>query len=344
MNIKTIILDSLVICLVACGSNSKETKNEVSIPVETEVVSDGKIPYNYSYVGEAEAGTTTTISFVGSGMVKQMLVEEGQTVKKGQLLAVMDEEQCRNGVMAAQAVMTQAQDAYNRMEILHSRKALSDMDWMEMQSKLTQAKSSLQIAQKILVDCNLEAPCSGVIGKKMAEAGQVVLPSQPIYTILDINNVKVSVSVPEKEIGSIKNNMVTSIKVNSIGKEYQGGTIEKGVEADAVSRTYVVKVNVLNTGRHLLPGMVCDVTFVDVNEQGTGLIAVPISAIGRSTSGAMYVWKVVGGVAVQKEISVGQTYGNRIEVEQGLKAGDEIIVKGFQKVSGGQKVTTSSKR
>ena len=127
---------------------------------------------------------------------------------------------------------------------------------------MAQAKSQLDVAKKTLADCRLTAPVSGIIGKKLVGAGETALPSQAVVNILDISTVKVKVAVPEAEIGGINANTPTSIKVEAVDGSYQGGRIEKGVEADALTHTYDIRINVVNNGRKLLPGMVASVRFV----------------------------------------------------------------------------------
>lgn len=340
MKIRTMGIVVVVISLTACGSKNKKTQmNTIRVCVET--VSSRDIYSRRNYVGAVEAETSTAVSFTGSGTVQKVLVDNGQQVHKGQLLAVMDPTHSQNSLLAAKAMMMQAQDAYDRMKVLHERKSLSDMDWVEVQSKLTQAQSSLLTAKKMLADCQLLAPCSGFIGKKMLESGQVALPSQPICTILDINRVKVKVSIPEKEIGAITEHTASQISVAALSKTFIGGKIGKEVEADRISRTYPIKITVDNQHKHLLPGMVCDV-WIDLSSTfHSSSLAVPITAIQRSATGKMFVWKVNDGKAHRANVTLGATRGNRVAIESGLQIGEKIILKGYQKLSEGSPVIES---
>ena len=93
-----------------------------------------------------------------------------------------------------------------------------------------------------MADCRIYAPVSGVVGKKLMNAGETALPSQPVCTILDLSTVKVKASIPEKEIGSFSATTPTDIYVAALDAHFTGGTAEKGVEADPVSRTYEVRI------------------------------------------------------------------------------------------------------
>ena len=240
-----------LLVLLALSSCSEKKENGVKAPirVKTEVVSSVTDNQSQTYVGIVEEREGTAVSFTSMGVVKRVLVSEGQRVGKGQLIAEMDNTQARNLLTAAQAQATQANDALVRYKMLHDNGSLPEVQWVEIQSKVSQANSQLEIAKKNLADCRLIAPVSGVIGSKMIKAGETAMPSQAVVTILDISSVKVKVSVPEAEVGGITATTPTHIKVEAVDKDVSGGRIEKGVQADALTHTYDIKVNVPNADR-----------------------------------------------------------------------------------------------
>ncbi len=330
----------LTTTLAACSGNKQEV---APVRVMTEVVGSQTEGNARTYVGEVEAESSTTVSFTGSGMVLRVAVEEGQHVQKGQFIAEMDATQARNMLANCEAQMRQANDALERMKQLHDQNALPEVKWVETQSQVAQAKAQLDMARKSLADCRIYAPVSGVIGQKTMSAGETALPSQPVCTILNINNVKVKVAVPEKEIGRFSPTTQTEIRVEALGETFAGGRVEKGVQADPVSRTYEVRINVENPGEKLLAGMVCEVKVggcdsVAAHEMGNTAVMVPITAVQRSADGSMFVWKAEGGKAHRAEVTLGEASGNRIEVTSGVKKGEKVIVKGYQKVSEGSEV------
>jgi RND family efflux transporter MFP subunit len=273
------------------------------------------------------------------GIVKRMLVNEGQAVSKGQLIAEIDDTQARNLLTGAEAQMTQANDALARYKMLHDNGSLPEVKWVEVQSKVTQAKSQLEVARKNLSDCRLIAPVSGIIGKKLIGAGETVLPSQAVVSILDISTVKVKVAVPEAEVGGINASTPTNILVEAINGNYQGGRIEKGVQADALTHTYDIRINVANSDRKLLPGMVANVRFVSDGSQAIGTKMVPVTAVQKKADGSLFVWTVAkDSTAHRTTVTIGQTQGNYICVVNGLNIGDRIAIEGYQKLSEGTKV------
>ena len=328
-------------CWLLAVSCSNKKGQDVKAPtrVKTQMVSPGMVDNAQTYVGIVEEREATAVSFTGMGVVKRMLVNEGQTVAKGQLIAEMDDTQARNLLSGAEAQMTQANDALERYKMLHDNGSLPEVQWVEIQSKVAQAKSQLEVAKKNLADCRLIAPVSGIIGKKLIGTGETALPSQAVVSILDISTVKVKVAVPEAEIGGINATTPTSISVEAINGSYQGGRIEKGVQADALTHTYDIRINVANGNRKLLPGMVASVRFISEGSQAIGSKMIPVTAVQKKADGTLFVWTVgKDSTAHRSTVTIGQTQGNYINVTEGLNVGDRIAIEGYQKLSENSKV------
>lgn len=327
---------ALVGILCACSDKSGQ-KESPTVKVCTETVRYGNDYRLKPYVGQAEANTSTSVSFPTAGTLGRVYVEEGQAVKAGQLLAEINPTLLQKALQSAEALLSQARDAYDRMKYLHETNSLPEIQWVETQSKLSQAQSAYDIARKNLEDCRMLAPISGVVGRKFVQTGETVMPAQPVMTVLDINKVKVNVSIPEKEIGGIHADTECGVYVAALdGASFKGGRIVKSVQSDPMTHTYPISIHVDNPGGRLLPGMVCDVTF---GQTGTPALSVPITAVMAGTGDSRYVWVVENGTAKRKDIRTGMAYGGRIVVTEGLQAGDSVIVKGMQKLSNGSKVS-----
>jgi RND family efflux transporter MFP subunit len=317
----------------------KEQNAKAPMRVKTQVVSPGMVDHAQTYVGIVEEREATAVSFTGMGVVKRMLVNEGQAVSQGQLIAEMDDTQARNLLSGAEAQMTQANDAQERFKMLHDNGSLPEVQWVEIQSKVAQAKSQLEVAKKNLADCRLVAPVSGIVGKRLVGAGETALPSQAVVSILDISTVKVKVAIPEAEIGGIDASSPTSIKVEAINGHYQGGRIEKGVQADALTHTYDIRINVANGNGKLLPGMVASVQFAATQSQTSGQLLVPVTAVQKKSDGSLFVWTVGNdSTAHRTAVTTGETVGNRIVVTTGISDGNRVVTEGYQKLSEGTKV------
>ena len=329
------LIPMTIIAFALCACQKSELKQqEETISVKTEKAALGELTSATPYVGVVEEEQSTLVSFTGMAILKTLHAREGQSVRKGQLLATIDDTQARNALAAAKSTLDQASDAHARMKTLHESNSLPDMKWVEIESKLQQAKASYDMCLKNVEDCSLYAPCNGVVGSKIMNVGETVLPSQPVLHILSIDRVKVRVSIPEKEIATITPETTTLIMPDALpGETFEGGTIEKGVSADAVSHTYDIRIALENPGHKLLPGMVAKVAMKDNAE--TRKITLPVKAIQQTTEKTLFVWVEKDGKAQRRSITVGETSGNRIAIESGLQEGDNVIVDGYQKVGEG---------
>ena len=225
--------------------------------------------------------------------------------------------------------------------MLHDEGALPEVQWVEIQSKVAQAKSQLAVARKNVADCRLVAPVGGVVGKKLVGAGETAMPSQAVVNILDISTVKVKVAIPEAEISGISTNTASVIKVDAINSSFMGGRIEKGIQADALTHTYDIRINVANGNRRLRPGMVASVTFG--SNSGSTLtshpLSVPVTAVQRKADGSLFLWTVANdSTAHRTTITTGETIGNRMVVATGINEGTRVVTEGYQKLSEGTKV------
>jgi len=337
---KSIFFMLLTLMAWSACSTKQEYKVE-PLSVETEVASISSNSNNQDYVGTVEEEEAVSVSFTGMGTLKRVLVSEGQRVSAGQLLAEMDDTQARNVLEATQASCNQAEDAIARYKQLYDKGSLAESKWIEAQSKLDEARASLRVAQKNLQDCRLVAPTSGVIGRKQLTAGSTALPSQPVVTIYKINNVKVKVSIPEREMAAISASTPSQIQVAAAGVTVAGGRIEKGVVADGLTHTYDIRILVPNSQLQLLPGMVCNVSLGLNSEANTApaCISVPVRCVQQLATGKHFVWVVdAERKAHRQTITLGQVQGNRIDVLSGLQQGTRVITAGYQKVSEGQEV------
>lgn len=329
----------LAVLLVCSCTKKNERENKAPIRVKTQMVSPGFVDNVQTYVGIVEEREATAVSFTGMGVVKRMLVNEGQAVSRGQLIAEMDDTQARNLLSGAEADMTRANDALQRYGMLHENGSLPEVQWVEIQSKVAQAKSQLEVAKKNLADCQLTAPVSGIIGHKMIGAGETALPSQAVVNILDISTVKIKVAVPEAEVGSISANTHTAIQVEAVDRSYEGGRIEKGVVADALTHTYDIRINVANTDRLLLPGMVASVKFTPDGSASLSGKSIPVSCVQKSADGSLFVWTIdKDSTAHRSTVTLGIARGNYISVMDGINLGQRIVTEGYQKLSDGTKV------
>lgn len=327
----------LSICLTGCGSEEAKTAADNAVKVKVCEIAATSASEQGNYSGTVEEKNGTDLSFATMGTISQIRVKVGDRVAKGQLIATVDPTSSKNAYAAAQAARTQAEDAYQRMKQLHDKGSLAEIKWIEVQSQVKEAVSAEQIAKKSLADCNLVAPYSGIISEKVAEVGQNVMPGMPVVKLVTASQLDVKISVPESEIASVKIGDRASIKVQALGgRSYTGTVREKGVVANAISRSYDVKIHVNGADAQLLPGMVTEVALV--KEDSAQAIVIPSNIVQLADNNRNFVWVAKGDKAERRYINVGEYTASGVVVASGLSAGDKVIVEGQQKVCNGSEI------
>lgn len=331
-----LFISFLAVILITACSGKKEKTIVKPIMVKTITVKVDSLRNYTNYLASIEPELESGLSFQVAGNVESVFVSEGQAVKKGDLLACLSAGHLNNILSSAKAGYTEAEDAFSRMEKLYKSNSLPEIKYIEVRSRLQQAKAQLKSAQKDLSDCSLYAPFDGVVNKKMIETGVNVSPGMTAFNLIKISHVNVKVSIPEKDIPQIKIGQDVDIEIPVLNKRYMGKIIEKNLASNTISQTYDVKVKLRNINYELLPGMVGN---AQVYNNGTSrYITIPVNAVQLLPDNKKFVWLVENGIARLKQIQTGQQTSDGIQVYSGISTTDKIVVEGFQKLSEGTAV------
>lgn len=328
----------LPLALTGC-SDKEQTGNTQSVPVQVKVVEVSPSVLNSSgrFSGTVEEAKGTALSFSVMGTIQTIHVKTGDRVAKGQLIATLDSTSIKSSHAAAAATLVQAEDAYRRMKELHDKGSLPEIKWVEVQSQLQQAQAMEAVARKQLNDCRLVSPYSGIISEKIGETGQNVTPGLPVAQLVTATGQQVKIAVPEAEIGKITTGQQARITVAALnGRSYQGVVTERGVVADALSRSYEVKLRVTDADDSLLPGMVTTVALAAPDSRTAYIL--PAHIVQLDEQNRTFVWVDNGGKAEKRVIACGDFTADGVVVTDGLADGDHVIVEGQQKVCNGTAV------
>lgn len=327
----------LVFLLNSCNKIINADKTVEPVQVAVQVIDETGEASSQNYVGTVEASSSSPLSFSVAGNVIRVYVREGQRVAQGTLLAELDETGFQESYSAASATLRQAQDSYDRLKQLYQKGSITDVQWVEMETKLAQAKAAEAIAKRNVDNCKLYAPFSGVIGQCNIENGMNVMPGLAAFTLLKTDRLRVNIPIPENVISGISIGRPAVIQVAALGNRIYRGKVEsKGVVANPLSHNYEVFVPVANTDGQLMPGMVCSVQMPASDT--THLITLSNATVKIARDGSHFVWIVKNGQAEQRPVITGGLSQKGIVISSGLSCGDSVIVSGEQKVSTGSKV------
>lgn len=294
----------------------------------------------FSYSGTIEPENTALVSFAVPGVIDNIAVEEGQFVKQGQLLATIDDTEYRNALIIATATLTQAEDLYARLNSLYEKGSLPEKDFIEIQTKVAQARANREINEKHIRDSKLVAPIAGIITRKMIERGSTVAPGVPAFQIVKTDKVYARVAVPESEVGQLSKDMTSGVYVKTLAETFNGIITIINPQADPVAKTFEVKVKLDNASGKLLPGMIADVTIR--TGKTVDVITIPSKAIVRDADDIAYVFATnEQNKAVRKRVEVKGITGENKVIVTGLAIGDKVVVAGQSRLKEGTVLVAS---
>ncbi|WP_333820834.1 efflux RND transporter periplasmic adaptor subunit [Ohtaekwangia sp.] len=294
----------------------------------------------FTYSGTIDPENTALVSFAVPGVIENVAVEEGQPVKQGQLLAGIDDTEYRNALFIAEAALTQAEDMYNRLSGLYSKGSLPEKDFIDIQTKVAQARANKEINVKHIKDSRLTAPFTGIISRKMIERGSTAAPGIPAFQIVKTDQVYARIAVPEGQVGEVLKGMASGVFVKTLNQTFNGNITIINPQADPVAKTYDVKVKLDNASGRLLPGMIADVTIHTGKK--VEVIIIPAKAIVRDADGIAYVFTAnKEGTALRKRVEVKAITGENELIVTGLNLGDKIVIAGQSRLKEGMPLTAS---
>lgn len=339
--------------LASCSKLEHKTPKREVLRVEITRVGSQDEAVSHRYVGEVKAAAELPLCFPMGGEVKALYVHNGDRVQEGQLLAVVDSTQAHSLHQAALAVLQQAEDGYRRLQAVHEKGAVSDVQWVEMQTNLEKARQSEISARKALSDCHLYAPTTGVISGLDIHAGQQLMPGQTLCQLLNLNSFKVTFAVPEQDIADLTIGAHVRADVTAINACCEGKVSEINLSANPVAHTYTVTAQ-LSAHQSLRPGMVAKVTLTTAspsngkNRHQTAdssttynlqpRIVLPGRCIQTTPTGKT-VWVVEDGKAARRTITIGDYTASGVLVTSGLTPNDLVITTGYQKLYTGALIT-----
>jgi RND family efflux transporter MFP subunit len=325
-----------MICLFGCRHEQVTTAiTSDTITVKVMAIDYASINEQSNYVGVAEAFQSIPLTFLTAGTIEKVMVNEGETVKKGQLLAALNTVSYRNILAAALAKEKQAQDAYERLSAVYKNGSLPEVKMIEIETGLEQAKSASKLAQKNVDDCSLFAPVSGMIGTRSAEPGMNAVPGSPVITLVNIEKINIKVAIPENEIAAVYTGQPALVYVPALNNtQYKGKVVQKGVVANPISHSYEIKITIDNKGDRLRPGMLCNV-FIGSNDSSK-VLCLPQQAVMLDAAGNRFVFiaDTVNSQALRRNITTGAlTAQGSVIITGGLEKGDQVITGGYQKIN-----------
>ncbi len=320
-----------------CQDQSNQQAPAAAIPVKYQVIKTQKINSLLEYSGEVRAENQRALSFPVPGRIGKVYVEEGDQVKKGQLLMQLEQNEYQQGLLVAEKKMAQAQSEYDRLKKMYDRQSLTKSDFLKIETALAEAKANLVVFQRKLSYTQIRANEQGRVDRLFVRSGETVKEGVPVISMLHSGQYSIQFSLPENQIAKVKVGDSLRFRVPSISKSYFNATVDHiRPSADVLTRSFAVFANIEKAPKNLMQGMVAEVN-IQVNGSQPQLV-IPTNYVVPDPDGNLFVFIVQGNRAVRKRVIGDQLVGKGMLIEQGLSQGDSLIVAGQWKLTDGRQV------
>lgn len=317
------------------GEDGEKKKEDKPVPVEVAQVAKRPIQASYHGTAALEAPNEAQVVAKTSGVLFALLVEEGDMVKKGQVLARLDPERPRLEVQRAEAMLHKLEAELARSKELYSRKLVAADLYEKLRYDVETQRTTAQMMQLELSYTNIVAPIDGVIAQRMVKQGNLIQLNSALFRIIDAAQLEAVLNVPERELATLRDGLAVSMQVDALpGKKFEGVIDRVSPVVDAGSGTFRVTTQFDSQGV-LKPGMFGRIGVI--YDQRADALTIPRTAL-LEDAGESAVFVVRDGAAVRVPIEVGYASGDLIEIRGGLTDGESVVTAGKVTLRDGIKV------
>ena len=304
-------------------------------------------PENFDHYIEIQANIKTRQNLMlypeYNGILKKVYVEEGQKVKKGKILAKIDDAGLKNQLDQLQIQTNLSKIIYERTQRLWDKNIGSEMNLLQAKTKYESQLKTIAQLKKQLQRTQILAPFSGTIDEIVANTGANLMPGQtPVMRIVNLKKMYTEASVPERYIEQIKKGTSAIVKIPMLDREYQTTVRQTGNFINPNNRSFRVETLLPNPDEMIKPNLNCKLKINDYSNPEA--IMIPIRIVKENARGEKYVFKLkLDGkdqVYLTKQVflQLGKNSMDKIEVLEGIQAGDLLVDEGAIIVENNQRV------
>lgn len=325
-----LILLVLAFTITACGKDADKTAENQKPKVKIATVNIRDVQQHQTFTATVEPEVKNNIAPAAPGRIRNIFVEVGATVSKGQKLAQMDALNLSN----SETQIENIRRTYNRVAELFTVGGAS-------QQELDNAKLQLNVAETNIKNLSentyLISPISGVVTARNYDIGDMYNGQSPLMTVMKINPVKIKINVSESYYKQVKAGMTVDVNVDVFGEEKFPAKVSLIYPTiDEHTRTFTVELKLNNPGAKVRPGMFARVTMnFGVNQH----VVIPDRAVVKqSGSGARFVYLYKDGKVEYTQVELGRRMDKEYELLSGLENGSQVVISGLTRLQSGMEV------
>jgi membrane fusion protein (multidrug efflux system) len=336
-----LLATGLIATHVGCGGKNANAKSnggppEMAVPVETARVTSERLENKFSAVGTLDANEAVDIKSEIDAVVEKINFTEGSAVKKGDPLIHFDDAKWRAQYQQAKAEVENAKIRAERSDKLLKSDSVSQQEYDDAHAAARTAEANFALLEARLKETHIVAPFDGLVSERLVSPGAYAKAGDSLVRLVDLKTIKVNFGVPERYLTQLKLGQKVSARVASLNnRNFVGEVYFIDPQVDVMTRTIKVKAKIDNADGALRSGLFANVELtLDVHENAA---VIPEEAI-LAQMGATTVFAVSDQHVTIRPVKTGMRIPGKVEILDGLKAGEEIVTSGHQKLFPGVKV------
>jgi RND family efflux transporter MFP subunit len=327
-----------LLLLASCADSGPKTTTEPAVAIKTTRIADTAIVFAVRTAGKLASKSESKLSFKTGGIIRQILVDEGQSVVKDQLLAQLNLEEINSRVSQAQLALNKAERDYERAENLYRDSVVTLEQFQNAGTALEMARSSLSIANFNLQYSTIRAPARGKILKRIAETNEIIAPGHPVFLFAATgSDWVVRANLADRDMVRVRLGDSAHLGFDAYpGEVFLGQISEIGTAADPYTGTYEIEIRMIRKPPQLVSGFIAKVNIYPA-ASGKQLV-IPVEALVDGTGLTGFVMVLADGRPERRKILIRTFTDHGIVVQEGLSPGEELIVEGAQYLRSGSRI------
>ncbi|PWD97964.1 efflux RND transporter periplasmic adaptor subunit [Marinilabilia rubra] len=339
-SLMTLFFTGLVILNTGCSSTEPEQKKEARYvkieEVQPQITANAK-----TFNAAIEENRKSSVPFRVGGPLEKIFFDEGDFVKKGQILAQLDKRDFKTRLLAAEAQFTQAKGEFERYSQLYEQNKLPANTYEKIKSAYLAAKSNWENASNALSDTRLTAPFSGFVFQKLINNHETIAPGQPVLILIDTNTLEVNFGVPESVVNTLKEGQEVGITVNHHTDNRHSATIHSISHKAGDDRLFHVRLKMKNPDPEIIkPGMTAKAIVAETESKKSSRPVVPTEAIFYSGNQPnVWIFNETNNQVSRRPVTTGLVNDEgMIQIAKGIQPNEKIVTAGVHSLLEGQKV------
>lgn len=328
---------------LAQSSSGQPQMSEKLMYVEVSEVKLDVFQHFIKVQGTVESDNNILIPSQTSGIVKKILVDEGDRVTKGQLLAELDGAIYESSIAEMENALDLANTIFERRKRLWDKNIGSEIEFLQAKNNKENLEKRLETLNEQYQLTKITSPINGTVDDIMIKEGEMAAAGRGAIRIVQLSRLKIVAALSENHISRVKKNDIVSVEIPVLGLNFKNsiGSVSQVIDPD--NRTFDIEIEVPREQKNIKPNMLAVVTITDyTNPQA---IVVPQNIIQKTgTENFLFSATKENGrwIASRKVVQTGENYNDRIEILAGLNLGDFVVISGFQNLADGQRVSVTN--